>query len=277
MSDGSPYCNYEYNAICEVGLRRQENQDNCLCLPEEGIYVVADGMGGASDGRLASKMLVENIAASMGGMGDISPGERKYSFHQALHQVNKDITAHCLAQGYKSMGTTVVGLLFNPWNAEMADIVHCGDSRCYCFRQGELHLLTRDHSLVNTETGMDWATTQKYRHILTNHIGCQNYMTATWTPVSVCPDDIFLLCSDGLTSMVLDARIHDLMLVEETPEQINNVLKDEILMNGATDNFTLICVKIPSELPAALPFTEDDQKESDLLYALAEQRRDCGE
>jgi protein phosphatase len=266
--------NFEHAVLTECGAVRPLNQDAVLTLPNDGIFVVADGMGGASAGEVASRMITEMLENEMTESRHESPGDRKYLFHQALHKVNSAINAYRQSHGFRSMGSTVVAIIFNAWEATTADVVNCGDSRCYCFRNGELLKLTTDHTLDKTFKNVP--AFAKMNHVLTNHIGAVDYMTATWQKVSVCPGDVFLLCSDGLTSLVPDLQIQDILNKGLSLENTLHLLENAIAAGGAKDNYSIVLVRIPEVLPPPLDISEEERRESDLLYQISEQRKDYG-
>ena len=253
-------------AISEPGLVRTNNEDALLVLPEAGIFAVSDGRGGASAGEVASKIITERLRA-LEDTAQESPGERKYLVQQTLHKVNAEIAKYAAGHNYSSMGATLVVLLLNPWDPVKADICNAGDSRGYCYRDGELFLLTEDHVLSDDP---------KQRHILTNYLGGKNSMSAAWNPVSVCPGDRFVLCSDGLTSVIPEATIREILAEERDPEKTVCSLSEKIRAAGAPDNYTIICIDIAAELPGKAAVSEEDRKESEYLYGIAERRKDYG-
>ena len=252
--------------ISETGLVRNINEDALLSIPEDGVFVISDGMGGASSGEVASKIIVDGLRV-MEDTAQESPGERKYLLQQTLHKVNSDIAKYAESHNFISMGATLVALLLNPWNSGQADICNVGDSRAYCFRKGELFLLTEDHILSEEP---------EQKHILTNYLGGKNYMSATWDQISVCPGDRFILCSDGLSSVISEESLCRILETQANAEQTIRILADAVKNAGAPDNFTIICVDIVHELPPKIEVSREDQEESDYLYRIAERRKDYG-
>ena len=149
--------------ISETGLVRNINEDALLAIPNDGVFVISDGMGGASAGEIASKMITDSLQV-MTDTSLESPGERKYLMQQTLHKVNADIAKYADEHKFVSMGATMVALLLNPWNSTQADVCNVGDSRAYCFRQEELFLLSEDHTLSDKP---------EQKHILTKRIYCR--------------------------------------------------------------------------------------------------------
>ena len=274
MPDLNDRFDFDNAWICECGPVRGNNEDMFLALPKEGIYVVADGMGGASAGEIASHLICDTLADALADAGRESPGNRKYTFHQTLHKINTAVNEYREAHGYRSMGSTIVAILFNPWDATSADIVNCGDSRCYCCRNGELLKLSIDHTLDRAYK--DNPAFAGKSNVLTNHIGAVDYMTASWQRISVCPGDIFILCSDGLTTCVSDEDIQDILSAEGGAEKKVQELQKAVLAGGGKDNYTILCIVIPDELPGPQAVDEEERQESDLLYQIAEKRKDYG-
>ena len=132
--------------VSETGLVRNVNEDSLLTIPDDGVFIISDGMGGASAGEVASKMITDSLRVMIDTSSE-SPGERKYLLQQTLHKVNADIVKYAESHKFASMGATMVALLLNPWDATQADICNVGDSRAYCFRREELFLLSEDHIL----------------------------------------------------------------------------------------------------------------------------------
>ena len=269
----------QYHAHTDMGLVRKNNEDNYLVLPEDGFFAVMDGMGGGDAGEVASKLIRNMLAKSMKGTADESPGERKYSVQQALHKAQTAIQGYAWARHYNSMGSTVVSILFNPWNPDQALVCHVGDSRLYCLRNGELFLITQDHTVGNEmlqrKQNIDNVSPQLL-HVLTRVVGGGQQLHPQWTEISVCPDDIYLLCSDGVWGMLDDATIETVMSSSNAPKEITEQLRQRILAAGADDNFTILPIVVgPFD---ATPFTPDpvEKEESDLLLRVAEERVDYG-
>ncbi|MBQ7208186.1 MAG: serine/threonine-protein phosphatase [Lentisphaeria bacterium] len=256
----------DFADVSETGLAREENEDSLLSLPDDGFFAVSDGMGGASAGATASRIITRGLRAMTGTAGD-SPGERKYLLQQTLHKVNSDIAGFAAAHGYGTMGATVSSLLLDPWDTGKADICNIGDSRIYCFRQEELFLLTEDDVL---------SADPARKHILTNYLGDKACMSAAWERISVCPRDRFLLCTDGLSSVLPDEKIRDILAAREDAEHTLRSLAEGIVRAGAPDNYSAICIDIAETLPPDPEITPEDREESNYLYGIAEKRRDYG-
>lgn len=267
------------SSLSEQGLVRGNNEDAVACCPADGCFAVADGMGGGEAGEVAGQMVAAAISAAVAGTASESPGERKYVIQQALFRVHAEIAALAGERGYGSMGSTVALLLLDPWTPSRALVCHVGDSRVYCLRSEELFLITSDHTVAEDmrrlEPGKSMEVAGRYSHVLTRSIGMRQTLFPEWTELAVCPDDIFLLCSDGVTAMLSDPEIAEVMRQFRAPEDIAAGLRKRIYEAGARDNFTMIVVVI-HELPPAARIPEGELYESNLLMKISERRIDRG-
>ena len=268
-----------YYAYSNMGLVRNNNEDNYLALPEDGFFAVMDGMGGGEAGEVASQFIRDMLAKSLKNTADESPGERKYSVQQALHKAHSKICAYADVHQYGSMGSTAVSILFNPWNPDQAMVCHVGDSRLYCLRNGELFLITQDHTvgneMIQKKQKID-KISPKLLHVLTRVVGGSQPLRPEWTDIAVCPGDVYLLCSDGVWGLVDDATIEAILASSRDPQALTERLQQHVLAAGADDNFTILPIVVGRF--DAMPFTPDpvEKEESDLLLRIAEERVDYG-
>lgn len=187
-------------ARTDTGKVRARNEDAFLALPEQGLWVVADGMGGHQNGALASRLIVESVA-------DLDPAlglqARLQQLRQSLHTVNWRLGQELTVTAERPdtlIGSTVVALLME---ANKAICVWAGDSRCYLWRANRLYQLTRDHSLQQElidEQQLSPAQAAKHpaAHALTRAIGASETLKLDILELDCLPGDTFLLCSDGL-------------------------------------------------------------------------------
>ena len=236
-------------ATTDRGLVRPENQDSFASHPEKTFFCVADGMGGGADGQLASKWLCETLENVIPTDGADLP-MREEMIAVSLVEVNARIRAYAKEHGYKTMGTTVVGLVADPSRAVLARIFHVGDSRAYRFRFGRLDLLTRDHTVGNelgqAMSGVDQARVLQARsnpltHILTHAVGTELAVRTEWKSVDVQRGDRFLFCSDGVHDMLDDDEIKTILAEAATPRVAVARLEAAVRKAGAQDNYTIIC------------------------------------
>ncbi|RIA35184.1 serine/threonine-protein phosphatase Stp1 [Ectopseudomonas oleovorans] len=186
-------------ARTDTGKVRARNEDAFLALPEQGLWVVADGMGGHQNGALASRLIVEHLAELPEG----SLEQRLIELRQCLHRLNHRLGQELTVTAERTdtvIGSTVVALLLE---GERAVCVWAGDSRCYLWRASRLYQLSRDHSLVQQlidEQGLapQEAARHPAAHALTRAIGASETLQLDILELDVLPGDVFLLCSDGL-------------------------------------------------------------------------------
>ena len=263
--------------MSDMGRVRGNNEDSFLCAPEAGCFAVADGMGGGDAGEVASATVVECLKKAVESTALDSPGCRKYAIQQSLHKANGTVVKYRDSHGFKSMGSTVVMLVLNPWNADEPFVCHVGDSRLYCFRDGEMFCITRDHSVGNEmkSKGIKEVLPDKMAKALTRVIGGSGLLVPEWQKIAMCPNDLFLICSDGIL-VLPDEEIEQVMKEKKEPQAIVDELKTRVLAAGAPDNLTAICIRAANELPLAEEVDKYDREESDLLLKVAEERKDYG-
>ena len=194
------------SGLTDVGCVRKVNQDSLLLDPDLGLYLVADGMGGARGGEWASKIAVETVqkfvAASPVRDESVLPAAYERANFNVWERASQD---HSL----DGMGTTLVGVLLLDEGIALASV---GDSRAYLFHDGELSQITEDQTWVN-EVGRKLGVSEEklkvhpMRHVLTMAIGVSNPLTVKSFRLSPAPGDQILLCSDGLNDMVNDEEI----------------------------------------------------------------------
>jgi serine/threonine-protein phosphatase Stp1 len=230
---------YEQGVASHVGCVRMINQDAWLAKPEQGLWVVADGMGGHARGEWAS---AEIIASITGQVSADSLDEACRELASAIESANARLVSAARTGG-ASVGSTVAALVIR---GRRGAVIWAGDSRVYRYRGGRLDLLTRDHSQVEQLVVAGLITRLEaidhpMGHVLTRAVGVQDVLDLDCVTEDVLPDDVFLLCSDGLTRPVSDAEIAG-WLGRETPMRAAAGLLDVTLGRGAPDNVTLLVV-----------------------------------
>ncbi|HRE90422.1 MAG TPA: Stp1/IreP family PP2C-type Ser/Thr phosphatase, partial [Myxococcota bacterium] len=248
--------------LTDVGRKRSENEDAYVVDPELGIYIVCDGMGGHASGEVASAMTTEEVHAFFANRlsGDLSlpyPGEpgatiNELTVSNAVQHANDKVYVAAMRDSkLEGMGTTVVGLV------EMEDeliLVHVGDSRIYRFRDGQLEQVTRDHSLLNHKIDLGELTTQeeidnfKHGNVIVRAIGLKDYVRPETSIHPRVPGDIYLLCSDGLSDMVDDWSIENVLAAN--PDDLEEACQLLVRMandRGGKDNITCVIVRIDDE------------------------------
>jgi len=210
-------------------------------VPDRGIFIVADGMGGHAAGEVASEMAVKFIARELGslkGLGDEQVAER---MRQAIRAANAAIFQRTLTEHDKrGMGTTTTAL--GLYDARFL-IGQVGDSRAYLLRDGKLSQVTKDH--------------HPYSNVITRCVGANSDVLPDVYVGTVKPKDLFLLASDGLTGMLEDQQLFEILRQGGEPQQHVDALIAEANRLGGLDNITAIIVRIDSvEAPEAETTTQ---------------------
>jgi protein phosphatase len=243
----SPIARILIHAMAETdqGKVRRRNEDNLLVFPERSLFAVADGMGGYRGGALASALAVETLrdvfereAFDAKAESETYVPRRGLELARAMQMANQAILA--IAEGDSSltnMGTTVVAARFSP-NKRRVYIGHVGDSRCYRLRGSTLRQLTTDHTMA--ELGMRGPKAKQ----LYQAVGIQTNMKIDLIVDKPRCDDVYLLCSDGLTKMVSDTGIHEILSRELDLEAAVYTLLEAAIDRGGKDNVTIILVKV---------------------------------
>jgi protein phosphatase len=242
--------------LSDVGRRRENNQDQYVVDSQRGIFAIADGMGGHAAGEIAAHIAIEALADTIGAVDDQpveirNPDEAGERLVSAFHEGNRRICESVQERGeWRGMGTTIVALLRL---GDRAVIGHVGDSRAYLLRGGKLSRLTDDHSWVGEQVRLGLLTdAEAHRHpmrnIVTRAMGNRVELEVDLKEESVRPGDVFLLCSDGLNSMLEDDEITRILSDHaRDPRAACQALVDEANAHGGEDNVTVIVL---STMPA---------------------------
>ena len=253
--------------VTDVGRRRRTNQDNHLVLPLEGrgvpqeaepglvgivngrlLVAVADGMGGHFGGEVASRLCVENLAKEIVNQLDVA-GNGQPDFPAALQNAveaaHQALFAH--AQSYAeslTMGTTLTAALLHGARAELAQV---GDSRAYLFRDGNLILLTQDQTIGNQLRirGEDSTTVDAHiQEMLIQAVGAQAEIEVIMAAIDLEPQDILLLCCDGLSKVVSPEEIAETLELEMGLQEKATHLVTRANECGGPDNITVILTEV---------------------------------
>jgi serine/threonine-protein phosphatase Stp1 len=230
-------------ARTDTGKVRARTEDAFLALPEQGLWVVADGMGGHQNGALASRLIVEQLAEPS--VGDLP--QRLDELRKRLHALNRRLGQELTvtaAHPDPVIGSTVVALLIE---GDRAACVWAGDSRCYLWRGSRLYQLSRDHSLLQQlideqQLSPSEAARHPAAHALTRAIGASDELKLEILELDVLPGDAFLLCSDGLYQGV---SVDDLgaALNLPSPQLTLNRLFQQALDGPARDNLSAVVIR----------------------------------
>jgi serine/threonine protein phosphatase PrpC len=241
------------------GLRRPSNEDSYCARPDLGLFLVADGMGGHAAGEVASRLAVDTITEFI--LATVSldrnwtwpfPFEPSLSLEanrlkSAFRLANRRIaTEMATSETLRGMATTASGLLITDSHASLA---HVGDSRVYLLRRGTLNQITRDHSWVEEQvragamTAND-ARQHPWRNVVTRALSGGDDPEVDVADVALEPGDRWLLCSDGLFSVVIDDRIREILAAGDRLDVLCERLIDEANEAGGPDNITALVLQV---------------------------------
>jgi PPM family protein phosphatase len=251
--------------LSDKGLTRAHNEDYFEVDPRHNLYVVADGMGGHSHGEVASRLAVRTIHDFIANTTDRDTtwpfaGDPRLSRHsnllkialrmahdRVLSAISQDGTLH-------GMGTTAVSFLLE---GKVAAVAHVGDSRAYRLRNGRLDQLTQDHTWVHEQVvagflSKEQARSHPLKNVVTRALGGETDVAVDVREIEVQPGDLYLLCSDGLTTMLGDADIRERLSAGDAGSggsggglhEICRGLVDEANSRGGIDNVTVVLLAI---------------------------------
>lgn len=247
----------EVAGVSHVGMKRNHNEDNYLLMPEEKVFCVADGMGGHSSGEIASKIAVDEMAeffrltardleATWPFKMDKTRNYDENRLATAIKLANVRIYERAAAeQKYKGMGTTIVTVHFA---SDLAYVAHVGDSRVYYFRDGVLKQVTEDHSLLNDYLKAKKLTPEEieafpHKNVIVRALGMKDTVQVDLSRYEPREGDIFLLCSDGLSGMVPDPQIQEILQSVPELDAACNKLIESANAAGGNDNVTCILTR----------------------------------
>jgi protein phosphatase len=228
---------------------RSGNEDNFYrdVNANRGLFIVADGMGGHAAGEVASEMAVEVLARELHVMPEESDEARQARIAGALKLANASIHERTVQETEKhGMGTTVSALILKDGRFFIGQV---GDSRVYLLREGELRQLTKDHSYVQEQVDAGVLTPEQaryhpYSNVITRCVGASEAVEPDVYEGEVRSGDLFLVASDGLTGMVDDRRLQQLLLSRAAPARVVEALITEANGRGGLDNITAIVVQV---------------------------------
>jgi protein phosphatase len=252
---------FGYSGSSHVGLVRTVNQDAFLLLPEEGLFCVADGMGGHASGEVAARIAVEEMAEFFRLTG--RDGEATWPFAEergrsypenrllaGIKIANLRILERAQADGgLQGMGTTLVCASFTGRGREVL-VAHVGDSRAYLLRSGSLSQLTEDHSLLNDVLRAKRLTPEEieafpHKNVILRALGMRETVEVDLQRLELGEDDLLLLCCDGLSGAVSDARTAEILRAGRGDlRRAVQALVDAAIAAGGPDNVTCVLVQM---------------------------------
>lgn len=236
----------------DTGRSRKHNEDNIRLNPEHTLFILADGMGGHQAGEVASKMAADIVEASLtsqkksknSSKSDIEFPEVSAvttAVEETNLKINQANNNRGLREG-KGMGTTIVGCWYLP-EKKMSVIFNVGDSRAYSFHKQELTQITTDHSLLQLWKDKCFDGDEPNANILTKALGPYPEVAPDVSLYPAKKGEQILLCSDGLTTMVSDEKVLDILIqYERTPDKIPEQLVIEANLAGGEDNISIILI-----------------------------------
>lgn len=236
-------------AQTDAGCQRQRNEDNYYVSPDQRVFAVADGMGGAVGGAMASRLAIEAIQKLW---EDRPPHqsdreEIRAWLEDAVAEANRSVW-HVAEEdpSVRGMGTTVVVAVQS--DDDHMQIAHVGDSRAYLLRDGKPSLLTNDHSVVQEMVRAGRLTEEQarvnpYKNLITRCLGHDIEVEIDQTPVEVRAKDWIVLCSDGLPTVLRDEQICAAVGKFQDPEGVCQELVKQTIDGGAPDNVTVVAIK----------------------------------
>lgn len=229
--------------MTDVGMRRSNNEDTFVSSPELGLLALADGMGGAASGEVASGIFADTVLELLSAGPSCAVEEAEELVRRTFLLANRRIRElGSLEPEHRGMGCTGEMVVFT---GDRYVVGHVGDSRVYLFRGGRLRQVTKDHSLVQEQVDQGFLAPQQarvhpLRHMILRALGIDDALAVDLVSGKAHPDDLFLLCSDGLSDMV-----GDLLIEERLASGLSLCEKAERLVRdacdaGGDDNVTVV-------------------------------------
>jgi protein phosphatase len=244
--------------MTHVGLQREHNEDSFAVLTEYGLFIVADGMGGHRAGDVASRLATDSMAEFFRTTSqedvtwpfhfDTSLTEEENRLLAGIRVANRQIFERSVrSRDCAGMGTTIVGALYSKQKNRLF-VGHVGDSRAYRIRGGIIEQLTRDHSLLNDYLAAMPDLTEEQRaelprNVITRALGMHDHVVVDLMNDEPQPGDVYLLCSDGLSGMITDGEILDIVTSIEDTAEICRRLIAKANENGGEDNITALVIR----------------------------------
>lgn len=237
-----------FSGMTDIGLQRERNEDAFIISPELDFCLAADGMGGAAAGEIASRIFAETTLEIFSRDTNRSEREILYRVQKAFSSANEKILEHVVENpSHKGMGCTAELLAFYDGGFILG---HIGDSRTYRFRRGQLEQLTDDHTLVQQQVNEGLITPENVRHhplrnVILRAVGLKKELALDVLRGKTATGDLFLLCSDGLTDMVEDDQIWEILLSDFDIHRKTEKLIEIAKAAGGHDNITVVLTAIP--------------------------------
>lgn len=239
----------EVAAVSDTGRVREHNEDALLVRPDKRLFAVADGMGGHVAGEIASALAVSTVDEAIEGGPAESVDALADRLVGAMHRANARILEHGRVEpSTRGMGTTLTAIAFPAASADSCALAHVGDSRAYRYRGDRLELLTRDHTWVQDEVDAgrlqpEQARGHPYSNVLSRVLGIPELEEIQATEVDLRSGDTLLLCSDGLTTVLDEARMAEVLATHRDLDHAARALVEAANARGGPDNITVVLVR----------------------------------
>src|SRR4051812_8726481 len=230
----------------DVGLVREKNEDAMLLEPAVDLWVVCDGMGGHVGGQVASQLAISTIGEVIRSKNPAPTATEPDRLVTAIRCANAAVLAKARAEPtLHNMGTTVVAVRRD---GDKVHLCHVGDSRIYRMRSGQLEQVTRDHSLVNLYAENPELAARfgpPNSNVIVRAVGLRDNVEVDHKTLALQPGDVYMLCCDGLTDMVDDWVLRDLLasLADRPLDEVCEALVRAALGNGGVDNTTVVLLR----------------------------------
>ena len=255
-----PFLELQPFGVTDAGKVRQNNEDALLVGEgeDETLFAVADGIGGFEAGEVASSIVIDVLKR-------LRPDT---SFEQAIREANRRVLAAGRGdEKLSGMGTTVVAVRFGGTQAEpVAEVAHVGDSRAYLVRDSEMKPITEDHSLVaelvrSGDLTRAQAAEHPQKNLITRALGADEEVDVDTTLLPIEAGDRVLLCSDGLSDMVPETRISEIVRESsDDPERTSRSLLSAALDAGGNDNITVVVVDVREQAERKEPGAREERR-----------------
>jgi serine/threonine protein phosphatase PrpC len=254
-----------YAAKTDVGMRRAHNEDHFAIVENDQLFLVADGMGGHASGEVAARMAADTVAEFFARTRDDDDATWPFKMDRSLSVgedrlgcgiklANQRIHEAAQRDAHKrGMGTTLVATLLV---GDRIHIAHVGDSRAYRLRDGVLTQLTRDHSLFEDYKEANQLTPEQerdfpHKNVITRALGIRPTVDVAMRTDQVLTGDYYVLCTDGLSGMVDDPQLLEILARGRTLERTVAELVDAANRNGGTDNVTTLLLHCVGDASAS--------------------------
>ena len=234
----------------DKGMLRGGNEDSIFVMPEQNLYIVADGVGGHNSGELASRMAVSYMAqyVALHPVADIKTKRELKKYFKACFEGANELVYRTSTEETENKGmatTAVLCYIRSGW----AYVVNVGDSRAYLIREGIVRQATEDHTYVNEMVRQGVITAEEGekrsdKNMITRAIGGEKTIRPDFFQFEVCPGDVIVLCSDGLYGELPDGRMAEIAYETNSMHKLARDLVDEANKCGGKDNISVICIKV---------------------------------